>query len=133
MSERLGKRVSRSITFYPTPEDTELLEALDQMSATQAITFSELCKIALHQFVQNGATAGGANWYTLSFAPEDQELQQRLAAALSAQGVSFKDWVKQRLLSPPADALALRVQTLEQAVAQLQNQPPPSPARKLSK
>ncbi len=128
MTERLGKRVSRSITFYPTPEDNELLEELDRRVDAQQITFSELCKIALRQFVQGGVTPGTAavpSTYTVSFVPAETELQQQIEAELTAQGVTFSDWVKQRLTTPPPDALESRVVSLERAVTQLQNQPTP--------
>ncbi|APB34177.1 hypothetical protein GlitD10_1851 [Gloeomargarita lithophora Alchichica-D10] len=122
MTERLGKRVSRSITFYPTPEDNELLEALDHLAATQAVTFSELCKLALRQHIQTGTTHPSP--YTVGFAPGETELAQCLDALLKTQGISFSDWVKQRLNQPPAPEtdIVARVQFLEQATAQLHNQ-----------
>ena len=127
MTERLGKRVSRSITFYPTPEDSQLLEELDRRAAAQQLTFSELCKMALHQFVQgDGADqAGATSPYTVCFAPHETALQQQIEAELTAQGLSFSDWVKQRLLAPPPNPLESRVQHLEQVVARLQHQPQP--------
>lgn len=128
MTERLGKRVSRSITFYPTPEDNELLEELDRRVDAQQVTFSELCKIALRQFVQGGVTPGTAavpSPYIVSFVPAETELQQQIEAELTAQGVTFSDWVKQRLTTPTPDALESRVVSLERAVTQLQNQPTP--------
>jgi hypothetical protein len=128
MTERLGKRVSRSITFYPTPEDNALLEELDRRVDAQQVTFSELCKIGLRQFVQGGVTPGTAavpSPYVVSFVPAETELQQQIEAELTAQGVTFSDWVKQRLTTPPPDALESRVVSLERAVRQLQNQPTP--------
>ncbi|MEN9215932.1 MAG: hypothetical protein Q6K90_01265 [Gloeomargarita sp. HHBFW_bins_162] len=118
MTERLGKRVSRSITFYPTPEDNDLLEALDRQAEAEQITFSELCKLALRQF------AGIPYPYTVT----DRELQQQIQAELTAQGVSFSDWVKQKLhASPPVppDLLEVRLQRLEQIVSELQQRPVP--------
>ncbi|WP_247217622.1 hypothetical protein [Synechococcus sp. C9] len=125
MTERLGKRVSRSITFYPTPEDSQLLEELDRRAAAQQVTFSELCKMALHQFVQGDGREQEANPYTVCFEPHETALQQQIEAELTAQGISFSDWVKQRLVAPPPTSLESRVQHLEAVIAQLQHQPPP--------
>ncbi|WAS06360.1 hypothetical protein LQF76_05620 [Gloeomargaritales cyanobacterium VI4D9] len=125
MTERLGKRVSRSITFYPTPEDSQLLEELDRRAAAQQMTFSELCKMALYQFVQGDVPAPtrATSPYTVCFAPHETALQQQIEAELTAQGMNFSDWVKQRLIAPTP--LESRVQHLEQVVARLQHQPQP--------
>lgn len=110
--------MSRSITFYPTPEDAELLEELDRRAAAQQIAFGELCKIALRQFVQ-----GAGHSYSVTFGPEEKALQQQLDAELAAQGISFSDWVKQRLQASPPSDLERRLQRLEQAVVELQQRP----------
>ncbi|MEN9250540.1 MAG: hypothetical protein Q6K95_10140 [Gloeomargarita sp. GXS_bins_116] len=112
----MSKRVSRSITFYPTPEDNELLEELDRRAAAQQIAFSELCKLALRQFVQGHP-------YSVTFGPGEKALQDRLETELAALGITFSEWVK-RQLSQPAD-LEHRLRRLEQAVAELQQRPLP--------
>ncbi|MEN9218213.1 MAG: hypothetical protein Q6J33_04305 [Gloeomargarita sp. DG_2_bins_126] len=123
MNQRLGKRVSRSITFYPTPEDNDLLELLDRQAETRQLTFSELCKMALRQF----AYAESTSPYILT----DRELQQQVEAELVAQGISFQDWVKQKLHAPPPAApqhlehLEQRLQRLEAIILELQQRPIP--------
>lgn len=120
MTERLGKRVSRSITFYPTPDDNDLLELLDRQAETRQLTFSELCKMALRQF----AYAESASPYVLT----DRELQQQVEAELVAQGISFQDWVKQKLQTPAPAApqpLEQRLQRLEAIILELQQRPVP--------
>ena len=121
MTERPNKRVSRSVTFYPTPEDQHLLAELERLAAVRQVPFSDLCKELCRAALQQGLSATP---YTVHFTPAEKELAQQLAAELAAQNIPFSAWVKQRLQAPPND-LASRVQRLEQAVAQLQSQPRP--------
>ncbi len=124
MSERPNKRTSRSITFYPTPEDQHLLEELDRLAELRQMPFSDLCK----QLCQAALATAPTTPYTVQFTAAEKAWEQRLATELATQGLSFSEWVKQRLQAPspaaPAD-LETRLQRLEQVVAELQRQPPP--------
>jgi hypothetical protein len=102
MTERPSKRVSRSVTFYPTPADQHLLAELDRLAAVHKMPFSDLCKQLCRAALQQGLPATP---HTVRFTPGEKEWAQQLPA-------------------PPND-LAFRVQHLEQVVAQLQSQPRP--------
>ena len=118
MSERPNKRTSRSITFYPTPEDQHLLEELDRLAELRQMPFSDLCK----ELCQ---AALATTPYTVQFTAAEKAWEQRLATELATQGLSFSEWVKQRLQAPSPADLETRIQRLEQAVAELQRQPQP--------
>ncbi|MBF2098830.1 MAG: hypothetical protein IGQ88_10700 [Gloeomargaritaceae cyanobacterium C42_A2020_066] len=51
MEEPTRKRVSRTVTFYPNPEDGELLERVTAACQVEDMPFSDLCKLALQAWL----------------------------------------------------------------------------------
>lgn len=51
MEEPTRKRVSRTVTFYPNPEDGALLERVTAACRMEDVPFSDLCKLALHAWL----------------------------------------------------------------------------------
>lgn len=51
MEEPTRKRVSRTVTFYPNPEDGALLERITAACQVEDMPFSDLCKLALQAWL----------------------------------------------------------------------------------